>query len=165
MAKKKKKGMTINEYLNSLSEEERLKIKPQGPHNGATMGLMNAFASMTSQALDEALKQRDELEALVEILEAVTPLAEKGSQFSKTPQRQREIAQKGGHEKFSKGYNRFLEWVDKTGFDVKSHEGDSNVNFANALLHFKLNGKKISLKLSEKTADKYRKKFLSDLSK
>lgn len=82
--------------------------------------------------------------------------------FRKTDQEQKENAKRGGHAKLSAGYSKFVEWVDKTGFDVKSHANNSNQNFANALLTFKCNGIITPMKLAPKTADKYRKIFLSE---
>lgn len=149
MKKKKKnaKAQTIEEYLNSLSERERFRIDTLGLHAkyNSQLGILRLHAN-------GAIRQLQEL----------GPLARKGEQFTKSPEEQKQISKMGGDAKFSKGYDKFVQWVNKTGFDVNSHAGDSNQNFANALITFKFNGVIAPMKLAPKTADKYRKKYLSD---
>lgn len=147
MAKRKSKGQTLNQYLNSLSEEERFEIKALGIH-GSYNAKMGISEHLRKLAFEEITK--------------LGPLATMGEKFSRTSEEQKEIAKKGGEGKFEKGYNRFFDWVKMTGFEVRDHENDSHDNFANALLTFKHNKVVTPLKLAPKTAAKYRKKYLSE---
>jgi hypothetical protein len=152
MAKKESKGMTIDQYLNSLSKEERFKVESIGIH--ASYNVRLGLERLMNEHLIEA-----ERSLTSSVIESLIPLADKGQKFTKNPKQQKDIARKGGKAKFETNYARFVEWVIKNEFDVKDHEKDSNENFAKALSSFKPEG----FKAAPKTADKYRKKYLSEL--